>query len=72
MALLRGAFAVELLRANRVLFLTRHLSLGEHLGVFGSSIETKLERFPPSIHGAAADPDGPPAKSASGPPSTKT
>ena len=43
-----------------LLFLTCHLGLGEHLGVFGSSVETKLVHvFPAWIHGAEADPGVP-------------
>ena len=31
--------------ATRLLLVTGNLGLGEHLGVFGSSIEAKLKRF---------------------------
>ena len=56
----------------RLLFATRDLSFGKHLGVLGSRIKAKLKRFPRSIQGAGADPVGPAAKSVSGAPSSET
>ncbi len=56
----------------RLLFASRDLSFGKHLGVLSPRIKAKLERFPRSDPGAGADPVGPVEKRWSGAPSSMT